>query len=196
MSDTTCQIEDTTKGNTKSSELNSILVETEEVTETETFDSAERASSVHMKYISSSTQTELFINKRPTKNKTTQTCQNPNTNTSSKVKMMSTATQTYLTNEYLLKKLVTDAVPKTQISSTTQTDQIEYKQTAIDDTDAHHALLNPTATESTELLDTDSELSYQSSEDDYVEEIEVDESNSGSSSNEQLILSDDKSPQD
>ena len=49
--------------------------------------------------------------------------------------MMSTATQTYLTNEYLSKKLVTDAVPKTQISSTT-------------------------ATESTELLDTDSKLSY------------------------------------
>lgn len=92
---------------------------------------------------SSNAQTEQFVYDNPMKNKTTQTCQKP--------------TNAYLTNEYLTKKLVTDAVTKTQISLPTQTDQIENKQTTIDN-NAHYALPNPT-TELTELLDIDSELS-------------------------------------
>ena len=119
MSSTASQIENTTEDITTSFDEN---VETGELTETETSDSVKHASK------SSRTQTELFINQRPKKNKTTQTCKNLSRNTLDKVKNKSAATQTYIANECLSRKLATDAVAKPQISSATQAYQIEIKQ--------------------------------------------------------------------
>ena len=184
MSSTTSRLEETTEETTSFVEN----VETEKLTEPKTPDPVKPASK------SSSTQTELFINQRPMKNKSTQTCQNTSRNTLDKVKNKSVATQTYLTNEYLSRNLTADAAAKSKISSATQTDQIEIKQIQIDD-NAEHALPDPKTIELPELLNFDSELSDQLSEDDYVagSDDEETESDSGTASNEQLILSEHKS---
>ena len=100
-----------------------------------------------------------------------QTCHNPSRNTLDKVKNKSAATQTYITNEYLSRKLAIDTVAKTQISSATQTDQIEIKQIQIGD-NAQHALPDPKTIDLSELLNIDSVLFDQLSEDDYVEETD------------------------
>ena len=187
MSSTTSRLEETTEETTSFFEN----VETEKLTEPKTPDPVKPASK------SSSTQTELFINQRPMKNKSTQTCQNTSRNTLDKVKNKSVATQTYLTNEYLSRNLTADAAAKSKISFATQTDQIEIKQIQIDD-NAEHALPVRKTIELPELLNFDSELSDQLSEDDYVagSDDEENESDSGTASNEQLILSEHKSPQD
>ena len=188
MSSTTSRLEETTEETTTSFVEN---VETEKLTEPKTPDPVKPASK------SSSTQTGLFINQGPMKNKSTQTCQNTSRNTLDKVKNKSVATQTYLTNEYLSRNLTADAAAKSKISSATQTDQIEIKQIQIDD-NVEHALPDPKTIELPELLNFDSELSDRLSEDDYVagSDDEENESDSGTASNEQLILSEDKSPQD
>ena len=154
MSSTTSRLEETTEETTTSFVEN---VETEKLTEPKTPDPVKPASK------SSSTQTGLFINQRPMKNKSTQTCQNTSRNTLDKVKNKSVATQTYLTNEYLSRNLTADAAAKSKISSATQTDQIEIKQIQIDD-NVEHALPDPETIELPELLNFDSELSDRLSE--------------------------------
>ena len=184
MSSTTSRLEETTEETTTSFVEN---VETEKLTEPKTPDPVKPASK------SSSTQTELFINQRPMKNKSTQTCQNTSRNTLDKVKNNSAATQTYLKNEYLSRNLTADAAAKLKFRPRHKLIRLKLNKSK--------STIMPNMRyqiELPELLNFDSELSDQLSEDDYVagSDDEENESDSGTASNEQLILSEDKSPQD
>ena len=119
MSSTASQIENTTEDITTSFDEN---VETGELTETETSDSVKHASK------SSRTQTELFINQRPKKNKTTQTCKNLSRNTLDKVKNKSAATQTYIAKNACRGSWLQTQLRKPKFRRATQAYQIEIKQ--------------------------------------------------------------------